>query len=112
MFVNLAALGLLQFVVGWNFTMAEVTAIFIALISNFLLNNRLTYRDRRLSGFAMLPGFVGFCAVGSLGAVANFAVARWIVEAISVEWPAVLAGALLGALWNYSMSTLFVWRAR
>ena len=29
--------------------------------NNFLLNNLLTYRDRRLHGLAMLKGFAGFC---------------------------------------------------
>ncbi len=111
-FVNLVALEILQALTDWSFALAEALAIFAALISNFLLNNQLTYRDRRLHGLAMLPGFIGFCAVGSVGAFANFAVARWIFEVLGVVWFAAGAGALLGALWNYSMSTLFVWRAR
>ncbi len=39
------------------------------MTSNFLLNNELTYRDRRLKGVAMLRGFVLFCLFGSVGAL-------------------------------------------
>jgi dolichol-phosphate mannosyltransferase len=111
-FVNVVALFLLQAFTDWTFGPAEAWAIFIAMVSNFFLNNKLTYRDRRLKGWALVPGFLGFCLVGSLGALANFAVARWLLETMGIVWFAALTGALLGALWNYSMSTLFVWRAR
>ena len=37
------------------------------MTSNFLLNNELTYRDRRLKGWGMLRGFVLFCLVCSVG---------------------------------------------
>ena len=95
-----------------SFPIAQSLATLAALASNFLLNNMLTYRDRRLSGFGLLWGFFGFCAIGAVGAIANVGIASWLYSEHSVWWLAGAAGALMGALWNYSMSSQFVWRTR
>ena len=83
------------------------------MTSNFILNNELTYRDRRLKGAAMLKeGFVLFCLIGSVGVLANIDLASWLYIRRSGWWLAGAAGAIMTALWNYALSTLFVWRAR
>lgn len=109
--VNLVALKI-ALVLGLAFIPAQSVATFVALTSNFLLNNVLTYRDKRLRGFAMLRGFIAFCAIGAVGAVTNVGLASWLYSEQEVWWVAGAAGAVMGALWNYAMSTLFVWRAR
>jgi dolichol-phosphate mannosyltransferase len=94
------------------FRAAQIIATFAAMTSNFLLNNELTYRDRRLKGFSALRGFVLFCLFCSGGALANVDLASWLYTNREVWWLAGAAGAVMSALWNYAMSTLFVWRAR
>ncbi len=110
--VNLVALKIALVGFSLSFPVAQSVATFVALTSNFLLNNMLTYRDRRLRGFAMLRGFFGFCAIGAVGALTNVGLASWLYSQREVWWVAGAAGAIMGALWNYAMSTLFVWRAR
>ena len=95
-----------------NFAIAQSIATFVAMTSNFFLNNELTYRDRRLKGLAMFGGFLGFCAIGSVGALTNVGLANWLYSERSVWWVAGAAGAIMGALWNYALSSLFVWRTR
>lgn len=95
-----------------NFAAAQSIATFVAMTSNFFLNNELTYRDRRLKGVAMFGGFLGFCAIGSVGALTNVGLANWLYSERSVWWVAGAAGAIMGALWNYALSSLFVWRTR
>jgi dolichol-phosphate mannosyltransferase len=94
------------------FRAAQLIATFAAMTSNFLLNNELTYRDRRLKGFAMVRGFVLFCLVCSVGVLANVDLASWLYGARPIWWVAGAVGAVMSVLWNYAMSTLFVWRAR
>lgn len=94
------------------FEVAQVTATLVAMTSNFVLNNELTYRDRRLTGPSVLRGFALFCLLCSAGALANVDLASWLYSNREVWWLAGAAGALMGALWNYAMSTLFVWRVR
>ncbi|MGH6829107.1 MAG: glycosyltransferase [Rhizomicrobium sp.] len=110
--VHLAALRLALIFIPETFRLAQVTATLVAMTSNFLLNNELTYRDRRLKGVSQLKGFVLFCLIGSVGAFTNVSLASWLYENDQVWWVAGAGGALIGALWNYAMSTLFVWRAR
>jgi len=95
-----------------NFATAQSIATLVAMTSNFFLNNELTYRDRRLKGLAMFGGFLGFCAIGSVGALTNVGLANWLYSERSVWWVAGAAGAIMGALWNYALSSLFVWRTR
>ena len=120
-FAIVGALGLVVHLVALRFSLvflpdgfraAQIIATLVAMTSNFLLNNELTYRDRRLKGAAMLRGFVLFCLIGSAGAITNVDIASWLYTERQVWWVAGAAGAIMGALWNYAMSTLFVWRAR
>jgi dolichol-phosphate mannosyltransferase len=94
------------------FRAAQINATFVAMTSNFLLNNELTYRDRRLKGWGMLRGFILFCLVCSVGVVANVDLASWLYIERPIWWVAGAVGAVMSVLWNYAMSTLFVWRAR
>jgi dolichol-phosphate mannosyltransferase len=94
------------------FRLAQVIATFVAMTSNFVLNNELTYRDRRMKGFSALRGYLLFCLTCSAGVLANVDLASWLNTEREVWWVAGAAGAIMSALWNYSMSTLFIWRAR
>ena len=108
--VHLAILALIYPAVLPTFWMAQATATLAAMSGNFLLNNTLTYRDRRLrGGAAMLRGWIGFCGACAVGAVANVAVAS-LFEARGVFWLlAGAAGLIVGAVWNYALSSRFVW---
>ena len=115
LFVHLTALWLLLMFLPPQhdlFRAAQIFATLVAMTSNFLLNNELTYRDRRLKGWAMLKGFVLFCLIGSVGILANVDLAGWLYVERPIWWVAGAVGAVMSALWNYAMSTLFVWRAR
>ncbi len=93
-----------------TFWKAQAVATFAAMTFNFWLNNWLTYRDRRLVGAgAMLRGWLGFCGTCAVGALANVAMAAFLVER-GVYWAlAALAGIVVGAVWNYALSSRFVW---
>ncbi|HEX4302081.1 MAG TPA: glycosyltransferase family 2 protein [Rhizomicrobium sp.] len=110
--VHLAALKIALLAGVQPFRSAQIVATVVALTSNFVLNNEITYRDRRLKGLALVRGFVVFCLFCSIGALTNVGIANWIYAEDSVWWVAGAAGAIMGALWNYAMSSLFVWRTR
>jgi dolichol-phosphate mannosyltransferase len=94
------------------FAEAQGLGAFIAMTSNFILNNFLTYRDQRLKGFAILRGLLAFYLVCSVGLFANVGVAFSVYDQEPIWWLAGAAGALMGVVWNYAMSGLFVWRKR
>lgn len=94
------------------FPEAQAAGAIIAMTSNFILNNFLTYRDQRLKGFAILRGLLLFYVVCGVGLLANVGVAFSVYDQEPIWWLAGAAGALMGVVWNYAMSGLFVWRKR
>lgn len=97
---------------GGGFGVAQAVGVFVAMTTNFLLNNTLTWRDRRLKGRALLRGLLSFYAVCGLGAIANVGVADWVFRLVPNWVLASLAGAGIGALWNFWASLMVTWRAR
>jgi dolichol-phosphate mannosyltransferase len=108
--VHFAVLSALLLMLGEGFAQAQTAAVLVAMSFNFWLNNWLTYRDKRLKGWsAVLRGWLGFCATCAVGAFANVAVATFL-EGRGVFWVlAALAGILVGSVWNYALSSRFVW---
>ncbi|WP_184259512.1 glycosyltransferase [Rhodopseudomonas rhenobacensis] len=94
------------------FAESQGIAALLAMTSNFLLNNFLTYRDQRLKGARILRGLLLFYLVCSVGLLANVGVAFSVYNQQPIWWLAGAAGALMGVVWNYAMSGLFVWRKR
>jgi dolichol-phosphate mannosyltransferase len=92
---------------------AQAVATFAAMTSNFFINNMITYRDQTLKGVtSILRGLLLFYAVCALGAVANVGVASWIFDRMHIWWLAGLSGLIIGSVWNYTLSMLFVWSKR
>jgi len=110
--VHLATLFLMHSLLQAPFAEAQAAGALVAMTSNFILNNFLTYRDQRLRGFAVLRGLLLFYLVCSVGLFANVGVAFSVYDQEPVWWLAGTAGALMGVVWNYAMSGLFVWRKR
>ncbi|MGC6328916.1 glycosyltransferase [Rhizorhabdus sp. FW153] len=107
--VHLAILNGLK-LAGFTFIAAQLTATFIAMMSNFVMNNEFTYRDRRLTGLSFLAGLILFCVVCSFGALANVGVAEIAINQFGNWSFAGLAGAIMGAVFNFSAATSLVWR--
>ncbi len=112
LFVHLAVLFVTSEVLHFPFAEAQASGAFLAMTSNFLMNNFLTYRDQRLKGLGILRGLALFYVVCSVGLLANVGVAFSVYDQEPIWWLAGAAGALMGVVWNYAMSGLFVWRKR
>ncbi len=110
--VHLTTLFVAHEVLNVPFAEAQAAGALVAMTSNFILNNFLTYRDQRLKGFAILRGLLLFYLVCGVGLVANVGVAFSVYDQEWNWWVAGAAGALMGVVWNYAMSGLFVWRKR
>jgi len=54
-------------VLGLGFSLAQFLGSMVAMTSNYLINNEITYRDRRKTGWALVTGYLKFCALCSIG---------------------------------------------
>ncbi len=112
LFVHLGTLFVALKLFHLPFSVSQAAGAIVAMTSNFILNNFLTYRDQRLKGFAVVRGLLAFYLVCSVGLLANVGVAFSIYAQEPIWWLAGAAGALMGVVWNYAVSGLFVWRKR
>jgi dolichol-phosphate mannosyltransferase len=110
--VHFVALTVAYHLLGIEFVWAQTLAMMVAIVSNFAINNALTYRDRRLRGLTFFGGLARFYLVSMAGLVSNIGVSDWLFVSAQKWWVAGLAGAVVGVVWNYVVASQFVWRSR
>jgi len=95
---------------AFSFATGQAIATVVVMILNYVLNNSVTYRDRRRRGWAFWGGLLTFCLACGLGVAANVAISN---EAFrhGVPWVlAALIGLLFSAVWNYGVTSMTTWR--
>ena len=107
--VHLSILTALLRMSPMSFIAAETVAVIGAITTNFLLNNVLTYHDRRLTGMKLVTGWLSFSAVCAVGAAANVGIANWIYLQNSRWLFSALAGIAASVVWNYATSSVVTW---
>lgn len=109
--VHLTVLFLLFRMAGLPFVTGTIVATIVAMTFNYLLNNALTYRERRLKGLGpLIGGWVSFCLVCAVGAAANIGLAAFLHNVQHGDWRlSALAGIAVAAVWNFALSSRFVW---
>jgi dolichol-phosphate mannosyltransferase len=109
--VHMTVLSALFLGIGTSFLIGQIGATLAALTMNFFLNNALTYRDRRLKGWRQLAdGWVSFALICSVGAIANVGIAAFMHDVRNDAWAvSAMIGVLVGAVWNYALSSRFTW---
>ena len=109
--VHLSILSLLL-AAALSFGAAQAIATLGAITWNFVFNNIFTYRDQRLTGPRFFTGLIRFQVICAIGAISNVGIATWIYDYDKVWWIAGLGGALVGTVWNFTVTSAFVWRQR
>lgn len=108
--VHLFTLWVFHLLVSTQFLWAQTIATYIAMTSNYFLNNQFTYREQKLKGKHLFYGLFSFYLVCSLGALVNIGFADLLYEK-KFHWAiSGTAGALIGAVWNYALSSIFTWK--
>lgn len=108
--VHMAVLALAKLGLGLDFALAQLAATLVAMTTNFMLNNLLTYADRQLHGVRFWRGLASFYVVCSVGTIANVAVASNIFAASHALLLSGFAGALMSVVFNYSVTRIITWR--
>lgn len=109
--VHMIVLWLLFKGFHYGFAISQTIGTLVTMSSNFFMNNALTYRDRRLHGWAMLRGWVSFTIACSIGAAANVGVATYLFEGKVTDWTgSAVAGVLISAAWNYAATSVYTWK--
>ena len=119
MFASIGAFGLLAHLLvlrlvlalGVPFGPAQSSATAVAIVGNFVLNNEITFRDKRLRGRRRVTGLLIFAAVCTVGAIANLNVAYLLfTDSHAAWWRAGVIGAAMSLVWNYAVGSTLTWR--
>lgn len=108
--VHMGTLWLAHERAGLDFVWAQTLATVVAMTFNFVVNNELTYANKKLRGTRWFTGLLTFYAVCSIGALANVSVASWIYAFDGQFYVAGLLGVLMSVVFNYSVTKVFTWR--
>lgn len=109
-FVHMAVLWAAGTLFGFNFTNSQITATLVAMTTNFILNNELTYADKKLRGRRFWLGLLSFYAICSLGMLANISVAVQLFSQGGGLLLSGFVGAIMSVVFNYSVTRVFTWR--
>jgi dolichol-phosphate mannosyltransferase len=107
---HLGILSLLMVGAGTNFAEGQASATAIVMILNYVLNNAVTYRDRRLRGAAFWRGLLTYCLACGLGVVVNVAVSNECFRRGVPLMLAAVCGLLFSAIWNFAVTSMTTWR--
>ena len=110
--VHLATLFLTLELARQPFAISQTVAAIVAMTGNFLLNNTITYRDRRLRGPAFVYGLLSFYLACSVGALLNIRVAMLVLSGHAPWYVAGAVGLIVGSVWNYAVTAILTWRQR
>jgi dolichol-phosphate mannosyltransferase len=92
------------------FITGQTIAAIVAMTFNFVLNNELTYADKRLRGFGpLMRGWAQFALTCAFGMIANIGASTALVRIGFHDYAAAIIGIVLASVWNFALSNKFVW---
>jgi dolichol-phosphate mannosyltransferase len=109
MAANLAVLSAAHALGARSYALSAGVATLVAMMWNFLLNNVLTFRERRLHGAAFWRGLLMFCLASATGGLIAEAVGLG-ARGLNASWMTAGAlGALAGGILNYLLASRLSW---
>ena len=109
-FVQLFLTSFLTKILLIDFFNALPIAVISAATSNFLINNKITFRSNRLKNKLLFIGLLKFLLIASLPIFANIGITTAFYTYISPDkFVAQISGITIVYAWNYLASSSFVW---
>lgn len=107
--IHFSTLFLLLFA-GLDFWACQLVATLTAMVNNFLINNILTYSDRRLFGRNLLVGLAYYGAASAVGIIANVGVASYLfTQEGGSTVVSSLSGVFVELIWRYTFASRVIW---
>jgi len=110
-FVQLSITGLAILLID-QFPTSQTLGIVAAMTSNYFLNNIITFQERKLKSLDLIRGLFSFYLICSLGAFTNIAIATYLFSFSSNWLISSFIGACFGAVWNFTLTSIFTWKSK
>ena len=110
--VNLGLLWILTEFAGLFYLYSALISIEASIISNFMLNEHWTFRDRRQKHISMFRRGVKFNIVSIAGMLINMAVLYVFTEFAGLYYMySEMLGIVAAFLWNYFINLYWTWNS-
>ncbi|MCL2281270.1 MAG: glycosyltransferase family 2 protein [Dehalococcoidia bacterium] len=114
--VNLGILWLLhdQSMLNWDIRIALLVAIEVSILTNFILNNYFTFRDRRQSGSStLIINCLRYNFFSIPGGILNWLTTIVLTDKSNGSYIMLnLVGVAVAMLWNFIANSLWTWKKR
>jgi len=111
--VNEGLLWLLTDVSGLFYLYSAIVSIEASIVTNFILNNIWTFRNRLLASGTIFARFLKYNLACLIGIGLNVSVLWWLTEILGMYYLiSNLFGIAVAVIWNYSASVRWVWRTQ
>lgn len=108
-FVHFSTFILVRAATDISFILCQSIATATAMVTNFTVNNLLTYRDMSLHGWRWWRGLLTFSVACGLGAVGNVGVANFLFNSGTYWSLAAGVGVVVGVVWNFAVTQSYTW---
>jgi len=98
---------------GFHPTIGSLVGAELAIVSNFILNNRWTFGDRRIAGKRQLTKFIQFntASVGALLIQSGSVFVGTFLFGVATYRIFYIIGVGIGLIWNYIMYSQVIWKS-
>jgi dolichol-phosphate mannosyltransferase len=112
--VNLGLLWLLTERFGLYYLLSAAISIETSIVSNYLLNEFITFRDRRTGGVGrVFARLASFNTVSLVGVALNLGILWLLTTALGLYYlVSNLFGIAVATTWNYLVNNKWTWRRR
>lgn len=111
--VETGILWLLTERAGLFYVLSAIIATETAIITNFMLNDNWTFRDRRHEGSSLFGRLVKYNVTCAIGVLIKLGVLALLTEVCGLFYLiSNVIGIMAGFVWNYGGSTKWAWRVK
>ena len=108
--LNYSALILTHLVFGLSYQISQVTAVLFSMLTNFHLNNSITFVRKKKTGRSYLSGLVLFLAINSIGFMANINIAIYLYNNNNSWWLSSFVGVIAFTLISFLFTRFTIWK--
>mgnify|MGYP006088767097 CR=1 FL=1 len=108
--LNYTVLILTHIIFGLPYQISQITAVLFSMLTNFHLNNSITFKRKKKTGRAYASGLTLFMAINSIGFLANINIAFYLYSNDNSWWLSSFVGVIAFTLISFLFSRFAIWK--
>ena len=107
---NYSALILTHIIFSLPYQISQIIAVLFSMLTNFHLNNSITFKRKKKIGWAYASGLILFLMINSIGFLANINIAFYLYNNDNSWWLSSFVGVIAFTLISFLFSRFAIWK--